>query len=91
MFSINKYSREQLLMLAKLTAEDLEEIEQRRRDHNRLDSAYQLAFVRVYNHFPTQRPFFEIDDELLTFVGIQLDISEVRQAILAFPESLPAE
>lgn len=72
---MNHYTREQLLVLAKLTAEDLEEIERRRRDHNRLGFAYQLAFMRIYNRFPIQRPSFEIDLELLTFVGIQLDIS----------------
>lgn len=72
---MNNYTREQLLVLAKLTAEDLEEIERRRRDHNRLGFAYQLAFMRVYNRFPIQRPSFEIDHELLTFVGVQLDIS----------------
>jgi hypothetical protein len=33
-FSMNNYTREQLLVLAKLTAEDLEEIDRRRRDHN---------------------------------------------------------
>ena len=72
---MNNYTREQLLLLAKLTAEDLEEIERRRRDHNRLGCAYQLAFMRVYNRFPIQRPSFEIDHELLTFVGLQLDVS----------------
>ena len=72
---MNHYIREQLLVLAKLTAEDLEEIEPRRRDHNRLGFAYQLAFMRVYNRFPVQRPSFEIDHELLAFVGQQLDIS----------------
>lgn len=72
---MNNYTREQLLVLAKLTTEDLEEIEQRRRDHNRLGFAYQLAFIRVYNRFPIQRPSFEIDHELLIFVGLQLDIS----------------
>lgn len=72
---MNNYTREQLLVLAKLTTEDLEEIEQRRRDHNRLGFAYQLAFIRVYNRFPIQRPSFEIDHELLIFVSLQLDIS----------------
>jgi hypothetical protein len=74
-FSMNHYTREQLLVLAKLTAEDLEEIERCRRDHNRLGFAYQLAFMFVYNRLPIQRPSFEIDHELLTFVGLQLDIS----------------
>ncbi|MCB0026760.1 MAG: DUF4158 domain-containing protein, partial [Anaerolineales bacterium] len=72
---MNKYTREQLLVLARLTAEDLEEIGRRRRGHNRLGFAYQLAFMRVYNRFPTQRPDFELDHELLTFVGLQLDTS----------------
>ena len=75
---MNNYTREQLLVLAKLKPDDLEEIERRRRDHNRLGFAYQLAFMRVYNRFPIQRPTFEIDHELLTFVGLQLDISSRR-------------
>jgi pyoverdine/dityrosine biosynthesis protein Dit1 len=62
-------------VLAKLTAKDLQEIERRRRDHNRLGFAYQLAFMRVYNRFPIQRPSFEIDHDLLLFVGLQLDVS----------------
>ena len=53
--------------------EDLLENERRRRKHNRLGFVYQLAFVRVYNRFPIQRPNFEINHELLTFVGVQLD------------------
>ena len=36
---MNKYTHEQLLTLAKLTAEDLEEKERRRHDHNRLGFA----------------------------------------------------
>ena len=72
---MKNYTREQLLVLAKLAAEDLEVIERRRRDNNRLGFGYQLAFMRVYNRFPIQRPTFEIDHELLTFVGLQLDIS----------------
>ena len=31
---MNKYTREQLFVLAKLTPEDLEEVERRGRDHN---------------------------------------------------------
>ena len=31
---MNNYTREQLLVLAKLKPDDLEEIERRRRDHN---------------------------------------------------------
>ncbi len=72
---MNNYTREQLLVLARFMPEDLVEIKQRRRDHNRLGFAYQLAFVRLFNRFPSQRPHLEIDEELLTFVGLQLDIS----------------
>ena len=68
------YSHQQLLTLGKLTQEDFELINQRRRPHNRLGFAYQLAFVRLFNRFPSQQPF-EIEDELLTFVGVQLDVA----------------
>ena len=54
-------------------ADDLQEINHRRRSHNRLGFAYQLAYVRLFNRFPSQVSF-EIVDELLTFVGIQLSI-----------------
>ena len=38
-----KYSHEQLVQLAKLSPEELAEIQQRRRLHNRLGFAYQYA------------------------------------------------
>ena len=44
-----------------------------RRAHNRLGFAYQLAFIRLANRFPAQQPF-ELDEELLTFVSLQLDL-----------------
>lgn len=68
------YSHQQLLTLGKLTQEDFELINQRRRPHNRLGFAYQLAFVRLFNRFPSQQPF-EIEPELLTYVGVQLDVA----------------
>ena len=49
------------------------EIQERRQEHTRLGFAYQLAFVRLAHRFPAQQPL-EIIDELLTYVGIQLDI-----------------
>ncbi|MCP4935557.1 MAG: Tn3 family transposase [bacterium] len=64
----------QLIEQARLTSADLELIQQRRRDHNRLGFAYQLAHVRLFNRFPTQQPF-EIVDNVVLFVGLQLDIS----------------
>lgn len=67
------FSHEQLLSIGKLIPEDFQEIRKRRRPYNRLGFAYQLAFVRLTNRFPMQQPF-EIVDELLTFVGVQLDI-----------------
>jgi TnpA family transposase len=67
------YAHAQLLAAAHLTPEDIQEIHQRRRPHNRLGCAYQLAFVRLTNRFPTQQPF-ELDEELLTFVSVQLTL-----------------
>jgi hypothetical protein len=67
-------------------------------DLNRLGFAYQLAFVRLANRFPAQRPL-EIVDDLLTYVSVQLaiavdaiavyqqrrqTIAEHRAAILAY-------
>ncbi len=72
--SVSADTRSQLTKLARLTAADLELIQQRRRDHNRLGFAYQLAHVRLFNRFPTQQPF-EIIDDVVLFIGLQLDIS----------------
>lgn len=70
---ILSYSHHQLQTAAKLTTKDIQEIQQRRRAHNRLGFAYQLAFIRLANRFPVQQPF-ELDEELLTFVSLQLDL-----------------
>ena len=67
------FSHEQLLHIAKLTPEDFQEIRKRRRPYNRLGFAYQLAFVRLVNRVPMQQPF-EIVDEILTCVSVQIDI-----------------
>ena len=67
------YSREQLISHAKLTTADIEELNQCRRDYNRLGFGYQIGFVRLNNRFPTQQPF-EIISDLLTFIGVQLQI-----------------
>ena len=80
------YTHEQLLTIAKFSRADLEVIDQCRHDHTRLGFAYQLAFVRLANRFPTRRPF-ETNDELLTFVSIQLDISS--SLIQAYPKRQP--
>ena len=68
------FSHDLIVREAKLSPEDVIEIQKRRRDNNRLGFAYQLAFVRLTNRFPTQQPL-EVVDELLTYVAIQLDIS----------------
>jgi Domain of unknown function (DUF4158) len=70
-------SRERLIAQATLTPEDLEQVEERRRDYNRLGFAYQIAFVRLTNRFPAQHPF-EVVDELLAFTGAQLGIDPDR-------------
>ena len=70
----NLYSHQQLLGQGQLDPNDLQLINQRRRSRNRLGIAYQLAFVRLYNRFPVQSPAFEVDEELLTFVSIQLGL-----------------
>jgi len=67
------FTRQQLVEQAVLTKEDLEQVHQCRRSHNRLGFAYQIAFVRLTNRFPVQQPF-EVIDELVTFTGVQLEI-----------------
>jgi hypothetical protein len=45
----------------------------RRRPHNRLGSAYQVAFVRLFDPFPQQQPF-ELFEELVCFNAAQLGL-----------------
>ena len=71
--SKSMYSHEQIIQAGQFTPEDMNEILQRRRDHNRLGYAYQMAFVRLANRFPAQQPL-EILPELLTYVALQLGI-----------------
>ena len=67
------YSHQELIEHATLTEEDIGQIQQCRRSHNRLGFAYQIGFARLKNRFPEQQPFESIPD-LLTFVGVQLKI-----------------
>ena len=53
--------REPILELGKLTAGDFRRIRQCRRAYNRVGFAYQVAFVRLVNRFPTQKPFELVD------------------------------
>lgn len=66
-----------------LTEKDIEQVKRCRRSHNRLGFGYQVGFVRLENRFPMQEPF-EIDDELLTYTGVQLslDTSEIHKYTL---------
>ena len=69
---ISPFTRQQLVDQAALTKEDLEQVNQCRRAHNRLGFAYQVGFVRLSNRFPVQQPF-EINQALLTYTGVQLE------------------
>ncbi|KAA3643843.1 MAG: Tn3 family transposase [Chloroflexi bacterium] len=69
------FSHEAIVQEGKFSAQDMTEIMKRRRAANRLGYAYQLAFVRLANRFPTQQPL-EIDQELLTYVSMQLSVPE---------------
>ncbi len=74
--------RAKLLELGKLTFSDLKQVRRCRRPHNRLGFAYQVAFVRLENRFPTLQPF-ELLDDLVTFVAVQTDIpaEELRKYV----------
>lgn len=67
------YTHEQLINLAQFNSKDIEQVNQRRRQHNRLGFGCQIAFVRLANRFPYQNPF-EIIKEIIQFVSIQLKI-----------------
>ena len=75
MNTTENYSRQELIGSASLTEEDMAQINQCRGDYSRLGFGYQIGFVRLLNRFPTQQPF-EILDDLLTFVSVQLQIDE---------------
>lgn len=66
---------QQLLSQGRFSAEDLAYITQCRGEHNRLGFAYQLAFVRLLNRFPTQEPL-EIIEDIIAFTSVQLKIGD---------------
>ena len=74
---MSTYTRDQLVSQAQFSAADLAHIMQRRGEQNRLGFAYQLAFVRLLNRFPTQEPL-EIIDDILAYVSIQLNSVDHR-------------
>ena len=69
-----RYTKEALVKIAKFSPEDLEIIGKRRKKQHQLGFAYQLAFVKLHNRFPNQQPL-EINQEILNYVSIQLEIS----------------
>jgi hypothetical protein len=71
------FSRGKLVREASLTQADMNEVAKCRRDHNRLGFAYQIGFARLFNRFPAQQPL-EINDELLSFVAVQMNIDSER-------------
>ena len=63
----------------------MNEVAKCRRDHNRLGFAYQIGFARLFNRFPAQQPL-EINDELLSFVAVQMNIgsgADLRLRVVA--------
>jgi hypothetical protein len=67
------FSRDQLKRAASLTQEDFVQLGKCRRPHNRLGFAYQVAFVRLIDRFPQQRPF-ELFEKLVCFNAAQLGL-----------------
>ncbi len=59
---------------AGLKREDFEEINRRRRPHNRLGFTYQLTFVRLFNRLPKTEPL-ELVEEILSYVATHLNLS----------------
>lgn len=78
--STMRFSYEEIVCAGRFTAEDMAAINTRRQAHTQLGFAYQLAFVRLTHQFPMQQPL-EIIDELLAYVGAQLDISTEKIAL----------
>ena len=68
-----KYSKTLLVKSARFSEKEIELINQSRRPYNRLGLAYQIAFVKLRNQLPTQKPF-EIIEDILDYVAIQLEL-----------------
>ena len=51
----SKFAHKHIIQVGQFLPEDIRKINQRRRDHNRLGFAHQLAFVRFANRFPAQQ------------------------------------
>lgn len=68
-----EFSHEHLVNIAQFNSEDVVQVNQCRRQHNKLGFGYQLAFVKLLNRFPNYSPF-ELLDSVLSFTSIQLSI-----------------
>ena len=68
------FTFDQLVSLSQISTEEMNEINQCRRDHNRLGYGYQLSFVKITNRFPVQQPL-EISEDILNYVSVQLSVS----------------
>ena len=74
MMNLLNFPIDQFAKLAQIVPNDLVIINQCRREHNKLGFAYQIAFVRLLNRFPTQQ-LFEIVDEIVSYIALQLRVS----------------
>ena len=68
-----RYSKEALIRIVKFTEKELKLINNRRREHNNLGFAYQLAYVKLHNRLPIQQPL-EIVEELIQYVSLQISL-----------------
>jgi len=71
------YNREQMVKVAKFTDNDLQMIALCQNDRNRLGLGYQLAYVKLFNRFPVQKPM-RIANDILLYVSAQLEIAEEK-------------
>jgi hypothetical protein len=68
------FTQEQLVQIARLSDEDIEYLNSCRGAQNKIGSAYQICYVKLFNYFPAQSSF-EILEELATYVAMQVGIS----------------
>src|SRR5438034_293214 len=77
------FTQDQLAQVARLSVADIKKVNEYRGIKNKLGFAYQLCYIKLFNRLPAQSPF-EMVEELVTFVAIQLDIP--REQLLKYAE-----
>jgi len=77
------FTQDQLAQVARLSVADIKKVNEYRGIENKLGFAYQLCYVKLFNRLQAQSPF-EIIEELVTFIAIQLDIP--REQLLTYAE-----